>query len=176
MANIVYIATSLDGYIATPDDGIDWLHEIPNPTQSDYGWSEFMGRIDAIVMGRNTYEKVLTFGECPYEKPVFVATRSLNKVPSHLEGKVHFIKGQPSELVEEVKYQGYEALYIDGGVTIQAFLAADIIDEIVLTHVPVLLGDGYPLFGKLSNPLSFQHTKTEMFNDSLVKSFYIRQR
>jgi dihydrofolate reductase len=176
MPNIVYIAASLDGYIATVDGGIDWLHDVPNPTKSDYGWSGFVERIDALIMGRNTYEKVLTFGEWPYEKTVLVATNTLNDVPSHLEGKVRFIKGQPSDLIAEANRQGYESLYIDGGITIQGFLAADLVDELILTHIPVLLGDGYPLFGKLADPLKFRHTKTEIYNDTLVQTSYERQR
>ncbi len=135
-----------------------------------------MERIDALIMGRNTYEKVLTFGEWPYNKPVFVATTSLKAVPSHLKSKAQFIKGHPLDLIAEANRQGHGSLYIDGGVTIQGFLAADLIDELVLTHIPVLLGDGYPLFGKLVGPLKFRHTKTEIFNDSLVQSFYVRQR
>jgi dihydrofolate reductase len=176
MSNIVYIAVSLDGYIATTDGGIDWLHDVPNPTESDYGWREFIKRIDALIMGRNTYEKVLTFGGWPYEKPVFVATSVLEDVPSHLEGKVQFIKGPPSDLIAEATRQGYQNLYIDGGITIQGFLAADLVDELILTHIPVLLGDGYPLFGKLADSLKFRHAKTEIYNDILVQSFYERQR
>ena len=176
MKNIVYIAASLDGYIATPDGGVDWLHEIPNPDQNDYGWSEFIGGIDAIIMGRNTYEKVLSFGKWPYEKPVFVASETLNEIQAQLEGKVNLVKGHPSELVAELNRKGYHNLYIDGGKTLQGFLADDLIDELIITHIPVLLGDGYPLFGKLAKPLKFQHTKTEIYNDSLVKSYYVRQR
>ncbi|PLX81972.1 MAG: diacylglycerol kinase [Desulfuromonas sp.] len=176
MKNIVYIATSLDGYIATSDGSVDWLHEIPNPSGSDYGWSELMGRIDAIVMGRNTFETVLSFGQWPYEKPVFVASSSLKEIPAHLEGKVRFIEGTPSEMVSELNGQGYENLYIDGGDTIRRFLAEDIIDEIVVTRVPILLGGGHPLFGSLTEPLKFRHAKTEVFDDILVKSTYLRER
>ncbi len=71
MANYVYIATSLDGFIADKDGGLDWLMEIPSPDNSDYGFAEFMDRVDALVMGRNTFDKVVTFGEWPYTKHRF---------------------------------------------------------------------------------------------------------
>ena len=105
-----------------------------------------------------------------------MATITLNDVPSHLEGKVRFIKGQPSDLIAEANRQGYESLYIDGGITIQGFLAADLVDELILTHIPLLLGDGYHLSANLPDPLKFRHTKTEIYNDTLVQTSYERQR
>ncbi|MEM7795822.1 MAG: dihydrofolate reductase family protein [Cyanobacteria bacterium P01_C01_bin.118] len=177
MANYVYIATSLDGFIATPDGGIDWLDEIPNPDQSDFGYGEFMGRVDAIVMGRNSFEKVLTFGTWPYEKPVFVLSHTLDHIPENLTDKAEIISSDKIKtLVEKLNQRGYHNLYVDGGRTIQSFLAEDLIDGMTITRVPILLGDGIPLFGKLITQLKFQHQKTELFNNTLVKSFYIRLR
>ena len=84
MANYVYIATSLDGFIATVDGGIDWLNDVPNPDKSDYGYAEFMNGIAALVMGRRTFEKVLTFDAWPYDKPVFVLSNSLTELPENM--------------------------------------------------------------------------------------------
>ncbi|MBT9317770.1 dihydrofolate reductase family protein [Leptothoe spongobia] len=177
MANYVYIATSLDGFIATADGGVDWLDEIPNPEQSDFGYAEFIGRVDAIVMGRNSFEKVLTFGSWPYEKLVFVLSNSLKHVPENLVDKVEIIGGDNLKtLVNHLDERGYHNLYIDGGRTIQSFLAEDMIDELIITRVPILLGDGISLFGRLTEKLPFRHQKTEILNNTLVKSSYIRLR
>ena len=176
MAYYVYIATSLDGFIATVDGGIDWLNDIPNPEQSDYGYSEFNSGIDALVMGRGTFEKVLTFGDWPYEKPVYVLSNSMTEVPEHVAGKAEIIRGDFSEQIKQLNEIGHGNLYIDGGKVIQSFLNEDLIDEMIITIVPILLGDGIPLFGKLDHNLKFKHKKTEIYNNSLVKSHYMRSR
>ena len=131
-----------------------------------------MENIDALVMGRNTFEKVLSFGQWPYEKKVFVLTNTLESLPQHLEEKVEILSGDPEEITTVLNNRGYLNLYIDGGKVIRQFLDKDLIDEMILTRIPVLLGDGIPLFEKLSKPMSFRHIKTEVFNDMLVKSHY----
>lgn len=176
MTNYVYIATSLDGFIATPDGGLDWLFDIPNPDQSDYGYSEFMGGIDAIVMGRNTFEKVLTFSDWPYNKPVFVLSNSLTAVPEPIVAQAEIVKGDIKSLVNQLHQRGYQNLYVDGGKIIQSFLKADLIDEMIITRVPILLGNGLPLFGQLDQSIKFNYKKTEVYDNTLVKSFYIRAR
>ncbi|MFW9889097.1 MAG: dihydrofolate reductase family protein [Candidatus Thorarchaeota archaeon] len=176
MTNYVYIATSLDGFIATSDGGLDWLDEIPNPEKSDFGYADFMNGIDAIVMGRRTFEKVLTFDSWPYDKPVYVLSRSKIKVPKGLEDKAKTITGNLKELVDQLKELGHQDLYIDGGITIQGFLEEDLIDEMIVTRVPVLLGNGIPLFGKLSKRLHFRHERTESLTEMLTKSYYRRVR
>lgn len=176
MTNYVYIATSLDGFIATPDGGLDWLFEIPNPDQSDYGYSEFMSGIDAIVMGRNTLEKVLTFSDWPYDKPVFLLSNSLTAVPESIADQAEIVKGDIKSLVNQLNRRGYHNLYVDGGKTIQSFLQADLIDEMIITRVPILLGNGLPLFGQLDQSIKFNHKQTEVYNDTLVKSYYVRAR
>jgi len=177
MKNSVYIATSLDGFIATSDGGIDWLMEIPNPQKSDYGYAEFMNQIDALVMGRNTFEKVLSFGgEWPYKKPVFVLSKTLSEIPEIVRDKVKLLNGSIKYIVNQLNEKGYNNLYIDGGKTIQSFLKEDLIDELIITKIPILLGDGYPLFGKLSKPLKFTYKNTEVYDNGLVKTQYIRDK
>lgn len=173
---MVYIATSLDGYIATKDGGLDWLMNISNPDGSDYGWADFIDRIDALVMGRNTFETVLTFGEWPYEKPVFVLSGSLERLPPEAEGKAELVSGDLRQLMKQLNLRGFKNLYIDGGAVIQSFLAEDLVDEMTITRAPILLGEGIPLFGLLRKPMHFRHCKTEAFGNGLVKSHYIRQR
>ena len=175
MVNYVYIATSLDGFIAASDGGLDWLEEIPNPEKSDYGFMEFMSGIDALVMGRKTFEKVLTFDSWPYNKPVYVLSKSGVKIPKELEGKVEIVNGNPKLVVDQLNELGHQNLYIDGGFTIQNFIEEDLIDEMIITRVPILLGEGIPLFGKLSQRLHFSHKKTEVHHDMLVISHYTRR-
>jgi dihydrofolate reductase len=176
MANIVYTATSLDGFIATSDGGIEWLNEIPNPEQSDYGWSDFISGIDAILMGKNTFEKALTFGFWHYEKPVFVITNSLKELPEDFVGQAEIVNGSVDKVIDRLNQRGYINIYVDGGRVIQSFLAEDMIDELIITKVPILLGKGIPLFGEQEQSLMFRHTKTEIYNNSLVKSHYVRER
>jgi len=176
MANFVYIATSLDGFIATSDGGLDWLDESPNPEENGYGYAKFMSGIDALVMGRKTFEKVLTFGSWPYDKPVYVLSNGKVMIPKTLETKVEVVSGTPKKVIAHLKKRGHQNLYIDGGVTIQGFLKEDLIDEMIITRIPVLLGNGIPLFGRLIQRLNFKHEKTELINESLVTSHYKRIR
>ncbi|MDQ8200513.1 dihydrofolate reductase family protein [Pelagicoccus enzymogenes] len=176
MANLVYIATSLDGYIATKEGGIEWLTNIPNPSGSDFGYADFIARVDAILMGRNTFEKVLSFGGWHYEKPVFVLSKSLTELPQRLEGKAELISGSPDKIQATLSRRGLENIYIDGGMVVQSFLQADLIDELIITTIPKLLGDGIPLFGKLERMKAFTHLSTEVINDCLVKSRYLRKK
>jgi dihydrofolate reductase len=172
----IYIAASLDNYIAGPGGALDWLKEIPNPTQSDYGFAEFLRGIDAVVMGRNTFETVLGFDAWPYSIPVFVLSRSLNALPENTSGKAELIRGEPVEVVRVLGARGFHNLYVDGGRTIQGFLEADQIDEMIITHVPILLGDGVPLFGKLPKEMKFRLVSTERLNETLVKCRYLRDQ
>lgn len=148
----VYIATSVDGFIAKPDGDIEWLHnpEYAKAKLNGLDYDEFISTVDAIVMGRHSYEKVRTFGFWPYENvPVIVLTSQLMPVPEELQkkAKVRFENLTPAQLLTMLEREGYQHLYIDGGKTIQGFLQHGLIDEITITHIPLLLGSGIPLFG-----------------------------
>lgn len=175
MANIIYIATSLDGYIARKDGNIDWLMELPNPDKSDYGFSDFMKRIDGLIMGRNTFNLVLKFGQWPYTKPVFVLSKTMKEIPDEMKSKAERVRGNLNTIVERLNKKGFENLYIDGGKTIQSFLKQDLIDEIIITRIPIILGSGIPLFGEMDLELRFEHVQTEVLNNALVKSRYLRK-
>lgn len=175
MSNIVYIATSLDGYIARKDGSLDWLMEVPNPEHSDYGFSSFMKRIDGIIMGRNTFETVLGFHEWPYTKPVFVLSHSLEAVPIRLENKAEIVSGDLKVILHTLNRNGFKNLYIDGGRTIQSFLKQDLIDEMVITRVPRILGSGIPLFAEMDMDIKFKLVNTEILSKDLVKSTYVRE-
>jgi dihydrofolate reductase len=176
MPNFVYIATSLDGFIADKNNEIGWLTEYPNPGKSDFGYAEFSAGIDALIMGRKTYEMVRSFGVWPYEQPVFVLSNTIREVPEELADKVKIISGKLDSMVRQLNASGLNNLYIDGGLAIQGFLNEDLIDELILSRIPVLLGDGAPLFGELQEELMFEHVETEVFDNGIVKSRYVRKR
>ncbi|HLR31503.1 MAG TPA: dihydrofolate reductase family protein [Fodinibius sp.] len=146
----VYIATSMDGFIAKSDGDIEWLLRSEYDDAGNLGlvYNEFISTVDAIVMGRHSFEKVLTFDEWYYEgTEVIVLTTQDLIVPAHLTGKVRFESGTPQEIVTKLAEEGKKHLYIDGGITIQRFLEAGLINELTITVIPILLGSGIPLFG-----------------------------
>lgn len=175
--NKVFIARSLDGYIADREGGLDWLHAVPNPQQLDLGYESFLKEVDAIVMGRNTFETVCAFDmEWPYKKPVFVLSSGLGSIPEKLKAKVELLNGTPGEVLDQIHFKGYARLYIDGGRTIQDFLKEDLIDELIITTIPILLGGGAPLFGELPGTMEFEHAWSKLYLDALVQDCYRRKR
>lgn len=175
--NYVFIARSLDGYIADKDGGIDWLHSIPNPGNEDMGYNAFNDQIDAIVMGRNTFEVVLGFNiPWPYTKPVFVVSSTLESLPEDLNGKVELVKGALSDILQHIHKKGNTKLYIDGGSLVQSFLREDLIDELIITTIPILLGGGIPLFGELPTPMELKHVKSKVFLNAITQDTYRRIR
>ena len=175
MKTTVYVGTSLDGFIARKDGDIDWLVKYQNKEVHE-SYNEFINRIDAMVIGRGTYEKVLSFPEWPYEKKVFVLSTSLKQIPETLNEKATLIAMKPAALLSYLSDKGFSNIYIDGGKVIQSFLKEDLIDELIITRVPELIGSGIPLFGYLDNDLRFEHIKTNIYSDGLVKSQYERKR
>jgi len=170
----IYIATSLDGFIAAKDGSLEWLTKLENPEGSDFGFKDFLRRIDAIVMGRNTYEFIKDYRPWPYDKPLFVLSSSL-KVKSSLPlPEVESVHLNARELLSFLEKRGFQNIYIDGGKTINSFLREDLVDEMIISRVPVILGDGIPLFGKFSEIKYFKHIKTEVFSNGLTKSHYIK--
>ena len=177
MANVVYIATSLDGYIADREGGLDWLEMIPNPEGSDLGWGEFISQIDALVMGRNTFETICGFDvEWPYPVPVFVLSNSMTSIPEAYRDRAELVSGPLPQIVESLSAKGFTNLYIDGGRTVQSFLQADLIDELTITRLPIQLGGGVALFSSLPKPLEFEHVKTEVLLGEMVQTRYRRKR
>ncbi len=168
----VYIATSIDGYIATKDHGLGWLEQLDNPDGADFGFTDHMASIDALVMGRGTFDAVSDFRPWPYDVPVIVASTSLQSVPDDLEAGVQILSGSPAELVEQCELQGLNRLYIDGGRLVTAFLDAGLIDEMTISRIPVLLGGGIPLFGEMTDAVWWDHVATEAFAGGLVQSTY----
>lgn len=175
--NKVFIATSIDGYIADTNGGTDWLHTIPNPNNDDMGYMEFINGIDALVMGRKTFETVCSFDiDWPYEKPVFVLANSLTGLPKKYSGKVEIIAGTLDYVLKKIYNKGHHNLYIDGGKTIQSFLEEDLIDEMTITIIPYILGDGVPLFSVLPNQLRFECVDSKIYLEQVVQNYFRRKR
>lgn len=171
----VFIATSVDGYIARTDGNLDWLDEANAtvPEGEDCGYADFMEEIDVLVMGRNTYEKVRSFGQWPYgEKPVVVLSRNHIEFPNDIPDCVTHSAESPVELHRRLGNEGARKLYIDGGITIQRFLRAGLIREIVITTIPILLGDGIPLFGSLDRDIRLTLQSSRTFECGFVQTTY----
>lgn len=166
----VYIATSLDGFIARKNGEIDWL--TGGESGQDYGYAEFMSSIDHIVMGRNTYEKVLSFGGWPYEKKVIVLTSRDLSIPPDLTDRVEALSLAPPDLTAELERRGAAHVYLDGGQTIQRFLRAHLVDEMTITTIPILIGEGLPLFGSLEHDIKLELLKSSSFENGFVQNKY----
>jgi dihydrofolate reductase len=166
----VFIAASLDGFIARANDDLDWL---PPGGGEAHGYDEFMATVDALVVGRRTFEKVLTFDTWPYgKKPVVVlSTRALAPAPPG--AVVERMSGAPAEIVSQLAARGVGHIYVDGGITIQRFLQARLIQRLIITRIPVLLGDGIPLFGALQGDIVLKHVRTRQYPSGLVQSEYV---
>ncbi|UIJ38993.1 dihydrofolate reductase family protein [Desulfobaculum bizertense] len=177
MPNKVFIATSLDGYIADRNGGLDFLGTVPNPEGLDLGFVPLMESVDALLMGRKTLDAVLSFDvPWPYSKPVFVLSSTMKAAPEALAGKLEIVSGDVRDVVNDLNARGFRKLYVDGGTLIQSLLAEDLIDDLIVSQIPVLLGGGVPLFGALSKHLEFELVKSEVFLDAIVQSHYRRKR
>jgi dihydrofolate reductase len=166
-----YIAASVDGFIAREDGQLDWLPS--DDTREDYGYQALMDSIDALVMGRKTYKTVLALGAWPYaDKAVFVLSHSPLAIPLSLAPTVQSLRDSPQEILQHLASKGYQHLYIDGGQTIQSFLREGLLQELIITRVPILLGKGIPLFGELDQALALTHIETTVFTNGLVQSKY----
>ncbi|NKI26964.1 dihydrofolate reductase [Arenibacter sp. 6A1] len=136
-----------------------------------------MAGIDAIVMGRNTFETVCSFeGEWPFSKPVFVLSTTMVSIPAPYHEKAILVKGTLPAILKSIHEKGYKNLYIDGGLTIQSFLKEDLIDELIITTIPIVLGEGIPLFGEIPRSLVFEHLSSEVFLYQIVQSSYKGKR
>ena len=168
----VYIATSLDGFIARTDGSIDWLP--PMSAEEDYGYGDFIATVDTMVLGRKSFEKVLTFGSWPYPDHlrIVVLSSGTPTVPDELAQVVEVMDLEPVECLRQLGATGTRHVYVDGGVTIQRFLRAGVIQNITVTTVPVLIGSGLCLFGELANDITLTHLETTAYPDGLVQSRY----
>jgi dihydrofolate reductase len=166
----IFVGTSLDGFIARANGDLDFL---PPDGGEPHGYDEFMATVDALVIGRKTFDTVLAFPSWPYgAKPVVVlSTRSLPPAPDG--AVVERMSGDPRAIIARLIARGVKHAYVDGGITIQRFLKAGLIERLVITRVPVLIGTGIPLFGALPRDIVLRHVATRQFASGLVQSEYI---
>ncbi|WP_245837760.1 dihydrofolate reductase family protein [Niveispirillum lacus] len=169
----VFIATSLDGFIARPDGSIDWLLALDGQGE-DHGYEDFIRDMDVIIMGRNTFATMCNYRPWPYTRPVLVLSRgpSLGLVPDYLSGQVEPCDTDPAAVMMMLGQRGCRRAYVDGGLVIQSFLQLGLIQDMVVTRVPVLLGEGRSLFGPLAGDVSLTHVSTRCFPSGLVQSTY----
>lgn len=169
----VFIATSLDGFIARADGSLDWLLKQAAEGE-DHGYDAFIDSVDGVVMGRGSFEKVVTFAPWPYPKPVIVMSSVLTDadIPARLRSRVNLSRLTPRALMADLASRGWQRAYIDGGRLIRSFLREGLIADITLTRAPVLIGHGRPLFGDLPRDIELEHVSTRSFPSGLVTSVY----
>jgi len=169
----VFIGTSLDGFIARKNDDIAWLTEYPTLGE-DHGFATHMARVDGVIMGRGTFEVIKDMRPWYYSKPVVVLSRSITQgdIADEIAGKVEVMDAAPAEAMHALDERGWKAAYIDGGSVIQSFLRAGLIEDFVISRIPVLIGEGIPLFGPLDADLTLDHVETRAFPSGLVQSVY----
>jgi dihydrofolate reductase len=171
----VFIGTSVDGFIARPNGDLDFL---PARGGEPHGYDEFMASVDVLVIGRKTFETVLAFPEWPYgdKRVVVLSSRPVDfstiRRGSVRGGVVEQMAGEPGEIVAKLAATGVQHIYVDGGITIQRFLRDGLVQRLVITRVPVLIGEGIPLFGALPRDIRLRHLATQQYASGLVKSEY----
>jgi dihydrofolate reductase len=170
----VFCAVTLDGFIARPDGALDWLKPAEdNLPPADTGFNAFMASVDYVVMGRNTFDVVLGMsGPWFYSKPVYVLTTRPLDLPPCAQGKAESGRHTPAELIALMEQRGATRLYIDGGKTIQQFLRAGLIDDLVITRIPVLIGSGIPLFGPLERDIALKIESSRVLGGGAVQTTY----
>lgn len=169
----VFIATSIDGYIAKKNNDIDWLTKFNPPTdeneEKDCGFSKFFSDVDVLVMGRNSYEVVSRFDTWPYEgKRVIVLSSTLTVLCKQAE----LFNGNIAELIKKLSDDGIKHVYVDGGSTISQFLNMGLIDQLIISIIPVVLGAGIPLFSKIKDDKWCRLISSQVFSNGLVQLRY----
>lgn len=169
----VFIATSLDGFVARKDHQLDWLMK-QNTDGEDHGYDDFMAGVDGLVMGRGSYETVLAFGEWPYSKPVVVMSKTLSPsgIPAELADKVRLTELEPPELIQSLQEDGWRRAYVDGGKVVQSFIRCGLIEDFILTTVPILIGDGQRLFGAIDADIDLELISSKSFRSGLLQTRY----
>jgi len=167
----VFCGESVDGFLARPDDTFDFLLA---GEQEPHGFKEFLASVDVVAMGRRTFEVVSKLGhlELYGNKPTIVLSSRPLVFSAVGPRTIEQMSGNPSEVVRQLKLRGYRHAYLDGGLTIQRFLAAGCVNRLVITRVPVLIGSGIPLFGPVPRDIVLQHVATRSYPGGLVQSEY----
>ena len=171
----VFVGVSLDGFLARPNGDLDWLMGEGGGDSAEYGYNEFIADIDAIVMGRKTFEKILTFNKWYYgtKRVVVLSSHPLDLAAARAKGGVvEQLAGSPAEIVSSLAASDANRLYIDGGITIQQFLRAGLINRLIISRLPILIGDGIPLFGSVPQDIRLRHIQTRTYPGGMVQTEY----
>nr|AEA07651.1 putative dihydrofolate reductase [uncultured bacterium] len=178
-----YIAASVDGYIATHEGGVEWLESAGNPEMGDRepvgdgGFSAYMASVDCMVIGRKCMEKIASFNlspeQWPYgDIPIYVLSKTVRYAPESLRNRVSMFSGDIPALLGRLTSDGYKHAYVDGGATITSFIQFGLLDEICVTQVPILLGDGLPLFGKIGRQIKLENAEATVFSNDFIQWKY----
>lgn len=179
----VFIATSADGFIATKDGGVDWLHsagkkDVDMGDNADMGFQKFIDSVDCMIMGRKTMEVISSFNLPPEHWPygdlkIIVLSNSLKEFPDNMKDKnMEFFSGEISTLVEKLEKEGYSNAYVDGGTTIQQFIQHKLVTQMTISRAPILLGEGIPLFGKTDEPISLENAEATVAPNDFIQVKY----
>ena len=174
----VHIATSLDGYIATKDNGLDWLHSAGKPeVEVDAGWQSYVESVDCMIMGRSTMQVISQMNLTPEQWPygdlrIIVLSNTLTTAPDNMQGKIELYSGDIHALVAKLESDGHKHAYIDGGATVQTFINLELLNEITISYAPVLLGDGIPLFANLNKSVKLANAKATAFANDFTQMSY----
>lgn len=169
---ILYIATSLDGFIARKNGSVDWLSPYEKSGE-DYGYKEFYDKVGTLIMGNTTYQQTISFGNFPYnEKECFVFSKTTNKCQN---GDISFVNGDVKKFIEELKPKDDKNIWLVGGAsTIDKFLKHDLIDEYIISIIPLLLGEGIHLFKEKNVEKSLKLLNTKSYDSGLIQIHYKR--
>jgi dihydrofolate reductase len=169
-----FIACSLDGFIARPDGRLDWLTDGWPEVDHDHGYAEFMVGIDAIAMGRGTFDVVRSFAEWPYSKPCVVLSRTLQveDLPQELQSKISIIADGPKAVNGHAAAHGWNGVYVDGGQVLSAFIAESLLDSLTITRLPTLIGAGKPLFAPGMTERKVTLSGQKAYGNGFVQSTY----
>lgn len=170
----VFIAMSLDGYIARNDHALDWLPQEENKGE-DMGYESFMETIDVLVMGSSSFKNILSFGiEWPYKKPVFILSKSLDEssIPKELKECVQISNQTPKDLMKSLFAKGLKRVYVDGGLVVQSFIKDDLIKDFIITTIPILIGEGRKLFGQTNSDIHLKLIRSKAFKSGIVQNHY----
>ena len=170
----VFIATSLDGFIARKDDNLDWLMGASKAAEGEeYGYNELMASIDYLVMGRSTFETVAKFPDWPYKgKRLIVVSKTMTEIPEGYEGRIDLHNGSIEDLLKRLQSENCRAIYVDGGKTIQSFLKRGLVSDLIITKIPVLIGEGKPLFGVVDEDIPLKLIEAKSYESGFVRLHY----
>ncbi|ATG35921.1 MULTISPECIES: dihydrofolate reductase family protein [Phaeobacter] len=169
----IMMAMSLDGFVARTDHRLDWLEKQPTE-EEDHGFAAFQDSVDVIVMGSGSYRTVRGFGAWPYTKPVVVLSRTMTaaEIPDHLRDKVEVSDLAPEDLMKSFDARGFNRVYVDGGAIIRSFLKAGLVEDMRITLVPILIGEGIRIFGETEGDVDLELVSVNSFPSGLVDLDY----